>query len=238
MLRATDVIAKGDWDAAAESVVLDFDDRHRRRVSMETVSGQKFLLDLAEPVALRSGDALQLEDGRLIEVIGAPETLAEVKAENAEHLLRMAWHLGNRHLPVQIAGGKIRFRRDHVIEGMVSVLGGSVRMVQAPFDPEGGAYAQAKRKAHDHEHHAGCGCGHDHAHGHDHHHGHHHHGEGCCGGHDHAHHAHGEECCGHDHHHGPTDHSQSDEHGHSHGKTDLHNHGACCGGHHHGHKHD
>lgn len=208
MLRATDVIAKGDWTGeAAASVVLDFEDRHRRRIRMETVGGEAFLLDLAEPVALRSGDALKLEDGRIVEVVGSPEPLLEIAGRSPEHLLQIAWHLGNRHLQVQVAGSKLRIRRDHVIEGMVGILGGKTRPIEAPFDPEGGAYATARLarqagEAHAHHHH-------DHAHHHDHHHGHDH-------KHDHGH-AHGPGCgCGHDHHH---------DHGHDHGHKHDHKHG-------------
>ena len=206
MIRATEVIARGDWRGdPADTVVLDFDDRHRRRFAMEGVGGLNFLLDLPEAVALRTGDALKLEDGRLVEILGASEPLAEIRAESPEHLLRLAWHLGNRHLPVQVAGQKLRIRRDHVIEAMVQGLGGQVRAVEAAFDPEGGAYAQAMQ-AHHH--------GHDHHHDHGpHHHDHHHHDHSHAHAHDHAH---GEGCgCGdhhdHDHHH---DHHR--DHGHKH----------------------
>ena len=183
MIRATSVLARGDWKAApADTVVLDFDDRHRRRIAMEGVAGLGFLLDLPEAVALRTGDALQLEDGRLVEVVGAAEPLLEIRAENAEHLLRLAWHLGNRHLAVQVVGQRLRIRADHVIKAMVEGLGGSIRAVEAAFDPEGGAYAQSTHAHHDHDHHAhhdhghqhshdhghDCGCGQDHGHKHDH----------------------------------------------------------------------
>lgn len=189
MIRANEVVAKGDWRGdAADAVVLAFDDRHRRRITLGTVGGMEFLLDLPEAVALRTGDAVKLEDGRLVEVIGAPEPLSEISAEGADHLLQLAWHLGNRHLPVQIVRGRLRIRRDHVIEAMVTGLGGKVRAIEAAFDPEGGAYLQAHRHDHDdhhghhhdhhaHEHHAhehGKGCGCSHHHDHDHHHGHHH----------------------------------------------------------------
>lgn len=220
MLRATEVIAKGDWKGdPADTVVLDFDDRHRRRVMMQGSNGTHFLLDLAEAVALRSGDAVRLEDGRLVEIVGAAEPLAEIRAGNPEHLLRLAWHLGNRHLAVQIANGRLRIRRDHVIEAMVEGLGGTVRPVEAAFDPEGGAYLQASHAHHDHAHHD-----HDHDHGHGH--------DGCCG-HDHAQDHHRK----HDHHHGHADH-------HGHAVHHEHAHGESCGcghdhhGHdHHGHKH-
>ncbi|MCA3648008.1 MAG: urease accessory protein UreE [Methylobacterium sp.] len=204
MIRATEVIARGDWRGdPADTVVLDFDDRHRRRFAMEGVGGLNFLLDLPEAVALRTGDALKLEDGRLVEILGASEPLVEIRAESPEHLLRLAWHLGNRHLPVQVAGQKLRIRRDHVIEAMVQGLGGQVRAVEAAFDPEGGAYAQAM---HTHHH------GHDHHHDHGpHHHDHHHHDHSHAHAHDHAH---GEGCgCGHDHDH---HHDHHRDHGHKH----------------------
>ena len=206
MIRATEVIARGDWRGdPADTVVLDFDDRHRRRFAMEGVGGLNFLLDLPEAVALRTGDALKLEDGRLVEILGASEPLAEIRAESPEHLLRLAWHLGNRHLPVQVAGQKLRIRRDHVIEAMVQGLGGQVRAVEAAFDPEGGAYAQAMHANHH---------GHDHHHDHGpHHHDHHHHDHSHAHAHDHAH---GEGCgCGHDHDH-HHDHHRDHHHDHGH----------------------
>lgn len=202
MLRATSVIAKGDWHAdATDSIVLDYDDRHRRRVSMTGVRGLAFLLDLPETVMLRSGDALALEDGRLVEVVAAPEPLVEVKCSSLPDLARVAWHLGNRHLPVQIIGPKLRIRRDHVIEDMLRGLGAQVTDIDAPFDPEGGAYAQAvqtqghEHAGHDHVHGPGCNHGHEHDHGH----AHvpveekpHVHGPGCGHEHhDHEHHDHG-----------------------------------------------
>lgn len=219
MIRAGEVVAKGDWKGeAADSVVLEFDDRHRRRITLNTVGGLEFLLDLKEAVALRTGDAVKLEDGRLVEVIGAPEPLSEISAEGADHLLQLAWHLGNRHLPVQIVRSRLRIRRDHVIEEMVAGLGGKVRPIEAAFDPEGGAYLQAQHHHHDHHH------GHDH--GHDHHHAHEH-------GHQHGH-GHGEGCgCGHHH-----DHDHHHDHGHAPAaKAHDHGEGGCCGGHH-DHKHE
>ena len=189
MQRAISVKAAGSWTTATlDTVVLDFDDRHRRRVTMTGVKGTVFLLDLEEAIALRGGDALVLEDGRLIDVVGAPEPLAEIKPKDAHHAMQIAWHLGNRHLPVQFMATKIRIRHDHVIEDMLVGLGAKVVQIDAPFDPEGGAYAQAPHNHdHDHEHHD-----HDHHnHNHDHHdHGAkaaepHVHGPGC--GHDHSH---------------------------------------------------
>ncbi|UZE48477.1 urease accessory protein UreE [Rhodopseudomonas sp. P2A-2r] len=208
MIRATDV--KGQHlfkQAAADTVVLDFDDRHRRRMAMTGTRGLEFLLDLENAVALRGGDALVLEDGRLIEVVAAPEPLIEIRGSDPAHLVRLAWHLGNRHLPTQITGRGLRIRRDHVIEEMVKGLGARVIAIEAPFDPEGGAYA-AVAETHDH-------AGHGHAHDrHDH--GHHGHAHGKHGHDSHDHAAHGDaghvhdETCGHDH--GHHDHSHAHDH--------------------------
>jgi urease accessory protein len=125
-----------------------------------------------------------LEDGRLVEVVAAPEPLVEIRGADPNHLIRVAWHLGNRHLPTQIMPKGLRIRRDHVIEAMVKGLGARVVEIEAPFDPEGGAYA---------------GTGHDHAHDH----GHHEHG------HDDDDHHHHDEHCEHEHHHG---HSHAHDH--------------------------
>jgi urease accessory protein len=191
MIRATRVEAQYRWTAApADTVVLDFDDRHRRRMAMTGTRGLAFLLDLENAVALRGGDALVLDDGRLIEVVAAPEPLAEIRCNDPHHLIRIAWHLGNRHLPTQIMAKGLRIRRDHVIEAMVKGLGARVIEIEAPFDPEGGAYAGGGH-GHAHESHAG----HDHSahdHGdHRHHHDDHHHDEHCDHEHHHGHsHAH------------------------------------------------
>ncbi len=167
MVRATEVRGQHRWtEPAADTVVLDFDDRHRRRMAMTGTRGLEFLLDLETAVALRGGDALVLEDGRLVEVVAAPEPLVEIRGADPLHLVRLAWHLGNRHLPTQIVGKGLRIRRDHVIEAMVKGLGARVIEIEAPFDPEGGAYAGG---GHDHgpEDHGHQHAAHDHS-SHDH----------------------------------------------------------------------
>jgi urease accessory protein len=186
MLRADKVIAAGEWSGApADTVVLDFDDRYRRRVAMTGVGGLAFLLDLAEAAMLRGGDGLSLEDGRIVEVVAAPEPLAEIRAADALGLARVAWHLGNRHLPIEILPKALRIRRDKVIEAMAEGLGARVIALEAPFNPEGGAYVNAGH-AHDHghrhaddredhhrdEHDHGAADAHDHHHAHGHEHGH------------------------------------------------------------------
>ncbi len=141
MIRATRVIAAGDWQSQpVDTVVLDFDDRHRRRVVMAGEQGTKFLLDLPKAVAIADGDGLALEDGGIIAVQAKAEAVAEVTANDPEHLARIAWHLGNRHLLTQIAGDRLRIREDHVIIDLVKGLGATVAIIQAPFHPEGGAY--------------------------------------------------------------------------------------------------
>ena len=142
MIRAISHIPARDVDAdVAGEVVLDFDGRYRRRCMMETETGLPFLLDLERAVHLRGGDGLLLDDGRCIAVVAAPEPLAKLRCGNTEQMMRLAWHLGNRHLPVMIHAGRIYIRRDHVIEAMVRGLGASVEEVEIPFDPEDGAYA-------------------------------------------------------------------------------------------------
>jgi urease accessory protein len=200
MLRADKVIPAGHWSGVpADTVVLDFDERYRRRVTMSGVGGLEFLLDLLEATMLRGGDGLRLEDGRVVEVVAEPEPLAEIRTADPMALARVAWHLGNRHLPTEILPKALRMRRDPVIEAMVEGLGARVIALEAPFNPEGGAYVKADGgDAEPHRH------GHDHAHDHEHAHGperrrdHHH-------SHDHDHgRAHGHHRDhGHEHGHGP-----------------------------------
>jgi len=125
--------------------------------------GTRFLLDLAEGRLLAHGAALQLDDGRLIEVLARPEPLMEVRAADAAALLRLAWHIGNRHLTAQIEPDRLLIRRDHVIAGMLEGLGALIQDVTAPFSPEGGAYSGLNDQSHSH----GDGT-HAHVHGHAH----------------------------------------------------------------------
>ena len=141
-VRATHVLNRGEWTGPEACCVrIDFDRRHRRRLTLATEMGETVLLDLPQAVRLRDGDGLQLEDGRIIRVMATPEPLLEVHAHSPAELVRIAWHLGNRHLPVQLLGERIRIRADHVIAEMIHGLGGHAEAVEAPFDPEGGAYA-------------------------------------------------------------------------------------------------
>ncbi len=132
----------------SNSVTLPFLDRHRRRIRLVADTGAPFLLDLARAQHLTEGDGLELDNGAYMRVCAAAEPVLEITADSPEGLLRIAWHIGNRHLPLQVAEGKLRIRADHVIAAMVEGLGGHITWCSAPFDPEIGAYAGAAH-AHD-----------------------------------------------------------------------------------------
>jgi urease accessory protein len=152
MKRAIAVHRRGAWpdEAAQDMVTLAYIDRHRRRIRLVSDAGKPFLLDLARAQRLTDGDGLELDDGGYLRVNAAPEPVIEIAAAPTD-LLRIAWHLGNRHLPLQVVEDRLRIRDDHVIAEMVAGLGGEVTRHDAPFDPEIGAYAGAMQ-AHDHEH--------------------------------------------------------------------------------------
>jgi urease accessory protein len=160
MKRACEVKTAGHWDDAnaIDSVTLDADERQRRRIVLSGERGTRFLLDLPQATALHDGDGLVLDDGHIVRIVGRPEPLLEIAAVDARELARLAWHIGNRHIDVQVVGDRLRIRRDHVIEDMLRGLGARLLAVKAVFDPEHGAY--------------------DHGHGHSHHDDDHHHGHG------------------------------------------------------------
>ena len=138
MKRGWSVRRAGFWNpaTAVDSVVLDAGDRHRRRIALKGGEGTAFLLDLDEAVTLRDGDGIMLDDGGVILVTGQAEPLLEIGARTPIQLVRLAWHIGNRHTDVQIVGDRLRIRRDHVLEEMVRGLGAAVAPVEASFDPE------------------------------------------------------------------------------------------------------
>ncbi|MCB9946876.1 MAG: urease accessory protein UreE [Rhodospirillaceae bacterium] len=140
--RAGSVAHPGDWPAAeaADAVTLPFDLRYRRRIRLTTDAGVAVLLDLDHAVALAEGDGLRLDGGGWIAVKAAPEPLLEVRAVDALHVARLAWHLGNRHVPCEVQADRLLIRPDHVLADMLCRLGASVTAVSAPFQPEGGAY--------------------------------------------------------------------------------------------------
>ena len=127
-------------DEPFDVVVLDADARHIRRKRITLANGEDILVDFERPVHLEQGDRLVLEDGRVAEVVAAPEELMEVTARDQRHLVELAWHIGNRHLAAQINAGRILLRRDRIIRAMLEQLGATVREVTEPFSPQHGAY--------------------------------------------------------------------------------------------------
>jgi len=166
MPSATKVLSAGErrGRAIADTVILDYAQRSAGKVAVKSVKGAPIDIDLRQPVRLRTDDLLLLDDGTLVEVVAAPEPLIEARGgADLPALARLAWHLGDRHVPVQVLNNRIRAKRDPAIETLLKSLGAKVVPIEAPFEPEGGAYGS---HAHHHDH------AHDHAHGH---HGHHHH---------------------------------------------------------------
>jgi urease accessory protein len=151
MRRAIAVHARGRWpeQRLADTATLAYLDRHRRRIRLVGDSGAAFLLDLPRAQHLADGDGLELDSGGYVCVRAAPEPVLEIGASDRASLLRIAWHLGNRHLPVQVVGDLLRIREDHVAAEMVSRLGGRITHTRAPFDPEAGAYADAPQHHHE-----------------------------------------------------------------------------------------
>nr|WP_294527190.1 urease accessory protein UreE [uncultured Rhodopila sp.] len=149
-MRVADILPAGSWDSEREidRVLIDYDRRFRRRIVLETMLGAELLIDLPQAVRLRDGDGLAVATG-IVRVCAQPEDLMEIHAHEEGELIRIAWHLGNRHLPVQLLGDRIRIRADHVIGDMVEGLGGHVDRIMAPFDPEAGAYAGGGHHHHD-----------------------------------------------------------------------------------------
>jgi urease accessory protein len=209
MIRATAIVRRPAVKAerVADTLVLDHEARQRRRVALKGEGGLEFLLDLERANVIEDGDAVKLEDGRLVAVKAAPEKLIAITTDNPLRLIKVAWHLGNRHVATEITNEALYIADDHVLAEMVRGLGATAVPVERPFRPERGAYAG-------HEH--GPDCGHDHGHAH-------------ADTHDHAHghqheHAHGSACgCGSDHHHGHKHDDNHDEHAH-HGHAHSHDH--------------
>jgi urease accessory protein len=165
--RATEVVRAGEWpdDQETASVTLDYDDRHRRRIRLRTDDNRAVQLDLAHATRLSDGDGLKLEEGGFVRVKAAEEPVADLRCHGLVETARMAWHVGNRHIPVEVrADGTLRIRDDHVIVAMAERLGAHVTRLRGPFSPEPGAYADAPDPhSHDTSHaHGGHGHAHDH----------------------------------------------------------------------------
>jgi urease accessory protein len=136
MNRVTEIKPAGTFGPAADRVVLDADDRQRRRIVLTGEKGTRLLLDLEKPVTLHDGDGLVLDDGSVIMVTGQAERLIEVSAQAPLDFVRLAWHIGNRHTDIQFVDKRFRIRRDHVLEDMLKGLGAVTTLLDAPFDPE------------------------------------------------------------------------------------------------------
>ncbi|KGE07284.1 urease accessory protein UreE [Burkholderia gladioli] len=224
--------------ARAPTLTLAYDARCRSRFAATLDSGEELAVVLPRGTVLADGDVLVADDGALVRVVAAAEAVMRVRAPDALTFTRAAYHLGNRHTPVEIGLDTLKLEYDPVLADMLTRLGARVERVEAPFQPEAGAYGGGHRHGHDAsfaEDYALAqqvyGEHHGHAHGHDHDdHGHGH-------GHDHAH-AHGAHTHqhGHDHaHHGAT---HEHGHAHSHSHDHEHAHGAASHAHPHEHRHD
>lgn len=162
MVRAWHVLSSCDWSSrpADDVITLDYDSRHRRRLALTADGGTAFLLDLPRATVLQQDDGLALEDGRRIRVAAAAEPVMAVYPGRGVSLARLAWHVGNRHLPAVIGETQLLLREDHVIAAMLEGLGARIGHVRAPFTPEQGAYSGGHGHTHDHDH------THEHRHGH------------------------------------------------------------------------
>jgi len=154
MPRATIVLAAAERHdrPVIDTVILDYAQRSAQKITVTGVKGGAFEIDLRQPARLRTDDVLVLEDGGLVEVVAAPEPLIEARAKDLAVLSRLAWHLGDRHVPVQVLPNRIRARREPAVEVLLTSLGAKVAMIEAPFEPEGGAYASSHGHEHDHGH--------------------------------------------------------------------------------------
>src|SRR5262245_60126290 len=186
MPRATRVVPAAERKDApvVDTLILPHAQRQAQKGFLFGVKGTCVELDFAEPVRLRTDDALMLDTGGFVEIVAEPEPLIEARAADLPALARLAWHLGDRHVPVQILERRLRLKPDPAIETRLQSLGAKVVTIEAPFEPEGGAY-DAAAGGHDHHHHD---------HGHDHHHHDHDHDHDHSHGHDHHDHAHGDAC--------------------------------------------
>ncbi len=154
MPRAARVIAAADRRErpVADTLILDYARRSAGAFSATGLKGGRFDLALDKPVRLRTDDMLELDDGTLLEVVAAPEPLLEARAPDLSGLMRLAWHLGDRHVLVQVLPNRIRVQREAGLESLLQSLGARLIMIEAPFEPEGGAYAVSHGHHHDHGH--------------------------------------------------------------------------------------
>jgi urease accessory protein len=173
VLRFTEIVAGPGFERSGGVLTMSFADRRRSRLRTRLDDGREIALQLPRGSILRDGDRLRAEDGDLvIAVRAAEENLSRVQSDDQLRLARAAYHLGNRHVPVQIGPGFLAYEHDHVLDGMVEDLGLHAEPASAPFEPEAGGYRHGEARAQEREH----THGHDHDHDHDHHPGDHRHG--------------------------------------------------------------
>jgi urease accessory protein len=139
--------------AASLSVTLSYDQRRKSRQRLRLDDGSEAALVLERGTVLAEGDRLKADDGTVIAVKAAAETLSVVRTLDPLLLARAAYHLGNRHVPLQVGVGELRYQHDHVLDAMVRGLGAPVGVVEDGFQPEGGAYRHEHREPHEHDHH-------------------------------------------------------------------------------------
>ena len=145
MQIAQQIVHSVDRETAFAYVTLDYEGRFLRRKRLVTNTGEPFLVELPKTVSLLSTDGFLLDDDRVIAIKAKPEALLKVKHSN---LPRIAWHIGNRHVPCQVGRGHLLIQEDHVIEGLLNLLGADIEKLQAPFIPEGGAYGHGRTHSH------------------------------------------------------------------------------------------
>ena len=145
--KSFEICRSGEWSNSFEVCILTYDERFLRRKVLKTFRSKKVLIDLSQTTSLDHGDALVIEDGRFIELLAAKEPLLKVTGKD---LVKLAWHIGNRHTPCQIEAKRLLIQEDPVIGHMLEHLGATVTSLLEPFDPEKGAYGYGRTHSHEH----------------------------------------------------------------------------------------
>lgn len=164
MSRAVAILRAGQKRSGAiiDTLLLDYDQRRAPGGALTGLKGTPVEIAMANAASLATDDCLVLEDGSLIEIVARPEPLLEVRAADVAGMARLAWHLGDRHIPAELHERRLRVRRDPAVETLLASLGAKGLVIEAPFEPEGGAYSGGH---HHHHHDAHHSCDH---HDHDH----------------------------------------------------------------------
>ncbi len=141
------IVNKINKDKIIDYISLSYDQRFVRRKKLVSDNGTEFLVNLSETKSLIHNQAFKLEDEKLIVIVSNKEELIEITGNN---LMQLIWHIGNRHMPCQIEAKRILIQNDIVIREMILKLGGTIRNVLEPFNPEGGAYGMGRTHGHKH----------------------------------------------------------------------------------------